>query len=338
MADNSTITSVGYANFGRVGRIEILEKGEPISGMNLEGLDFKFQTNDMFMANVVAVPNRATVQILGLSRASVDNLCQFCDIPTFRLRQITVRISAGYATDSNGIQELMNMPVVRAIPSMPPENWVTLEAWMGNLVEKVVSLEVETKDESGREKTITAYDVISQVGEKFKVSFIWRGKAQAASEESKVAFFGVNGGLEQAISEIRIKFGFLRLVQLPSVSSEGTNVYEVHLNPKSKRDKEGKWTWEEPASASMNVWEVNKDKGMIGLPSYEGGSTESKVVNVRTLLNPSYRHNDTVVLKSDICKGLSDTYKIWTVKHTGHLRGNEWYSDLRCYKGAKPKE
>lgn len=350
MSIKSSITPISYNNFGRLGVIEIWRDGRVLSDIVTDGLDFKFQTNDMFNANDTSIPNSSSVQILGLNRNSVDYLAKFTSVADYLRRNISVRILVGYESDTNGMQEVLHMPVISVIPSAPPENWLTFNTSMLIPSEQLKSYsyvmdytkygsigksnyEVAAKALKEDLSKVSVAKLFEALSSSFGVSWIWHGDAKKAAEANSVDFFGYNGGVQDMVDALRKKYRWLKIVQSAYISKSNgkPTVYDIYLSENYNRESDGRWRWQiRNIESDVNHWLIDKEHGMIGLPSWSGGNGYDKVIQVRTLLNPSFRKYDVIDLRSDICKDLSGKYRVITVKQTGHLRGNEWYSDIKC--------
>lgn len=74
---------------------------------------------------------------------------------------------------------------------------------------------------------------------------------------------------------------------------------------------------------------INAENGMIGIP------TPTEVgVNIRVLLDVSLQPLQTIELKSKTLSLYNGLYNIINIRHTGSLRGRDWYSELECVKVA----
>jgi len=78
---------------------------------------------------------------------------------------------------------------------------------------------------------------------------------------------------------------------------------------------------------------ISKETGLIGVPHI----VNSGVV-VKTLLNNSVKVGDTIHLESERAKIATGDYFVKEICHEGELRGNNWYTTLKCsFTVAKTK-
>lgn len=322
MADLTTITDVfDYTQYNRVGRVELLHGGQPISWMNTKGLNFRFKYEQRYIMPPDNMVPTATVEILGLNQTSVDYLCEFMTTPFFSKREVSVKVYAGYDPDGTGdescAQLLFHMPVIRATPSAYPENWVTLDCAMQYGKELVSDYQWAYQDING--KGISAREMCNRIEEYFDLAFLWHADSEkeADKEEHYVTAFGFNGGAEAAVDALREKFSFLRFEHTRNASHNGRPcVYDIRAREPKKDDK------------GVGLWQIDREHGMIGVPSFIGGTSEQKKITARTLLNPRIIPWDRIDLASYVARDLNGRYRVMTVAHSGELRGNEWYTTI----------
>lgn len=76
---------------------------------------------------------------------------------------------------------------------------------------------------------------------------------------------------------------------------------------------------------------VDIEHGMVGLPSLIKGNE----LRCKTLLSPTMRAGDWVKVESKIIPKLNGYWTVNHIEHTGHFRGNEWYTSICAYDETK---
>ena len=125
----------GSIIFDRVGHVELLV------GSNMkkfDGLDFKFSISKIFEGGV---QNNAKVGLLGLNRAHIQYLSTFLDQAANLATMKRIKVYAGYA--NGGEQLIFDGDIMHARPTIPPNNWLNIEALMrGRRHTKIVSMAI----------------------------------------------------------------------------------------------------------------------------------------------------------------------------------------------------
>lgn len=78
---------------------------------------------------------------------------------------------------------------------------------------------------------------------------------------------------------------------------------------------------------------VDTAHGMIGLPSLIKGNE----LRCKMLLSPTIKASDWVKVDSKIIPKLNGYWVVNHIEHTGHFRGNEWYTSVVAYDEDKAK-
>lgn len=313
--------SVSWNNFGRIGRLTFYQGVAPMGGINTDGLDFRFRANRIVNSGNEQVVPSVSLSILGLNANSVNELARFCGDAEYLKRDISVGVEVGYENDPAGMQELFHMPLWRANPSPPPDNWLELTLKPYFIRGGLKSWEfIRTQGSFGGGGKFNVRNLLQAIEKAYGLHFLIHNEAKDFVNKQVVNFFGCSGGEQGAIDALRKKYPQLVFVLDPKKIESGTQrgncYYDVH------------WVYDK--HPKRNIWKVDKDHGMIGLPQYTGGTLGNKFVKVRILMNPSVDAFDLIELKSEIVRDFTDIYRVRTISHSGHLRGNEWYTDLEC--------
>lgn len=107
---------------------------------------------------------------------------------------------------------------------------------------------------------------------------------------------------------------------------------------KKKKEKEAKDRAEaikrnEQFNKFGTVHYVDIAHGMIGLPSLIKGNE----LRCKMLLSPTIKQSDWVKVDSKIIPKLNGYWVVYYIEHTGHFRGNEWYTSIVAYDEDKAK-
>lgn len=70
---------------------------------------------------------------------------------------------------------------------------------------------------------------------------------------------------------------------------------------------------------------INKNSGMIEMPQPDALGIEVKV-----LLDPAIKLGQQIKVESEMIPACNGVYTVYELKHTGHLRGNEFYTDIKA--------
>jgi hypothetical protein len=75
------------------------------------------------------------------------------------------------------------------------------------------------------------------------------------------------------------------------------------------------------------VKEISEASGMIGIPKVDYIGAEIKM-----LLDTTIKRGDTVHLTSNRIPAASGYYRVYHIRHEGHLRGEEWYTTVKAWR------
>lgn len=264
-----------------------------------DGLDFKFTVEKKACSIYV----NFTVSILGLSLDTVNFLASWDKAQAFRNKR-RIEVYAGY--ESNGRPNLLVRGyIITAMPSNPPEMWLTMEC-MNMYQEKDSLLTDDEKYSIARADTVKKVaDAIAGMND---LIVRWESKRDP---ELPLRMPMPEGDRLSAIEE------YAKLTDL-SVIIEGDSMVVY--------DREG---WMDQV---RNATELSMDTGMLSI-----GKVDMAGAKLIVRFNDTYRLMSWVDLKSKMMKCANGYYFVIGVTHKGHLRGNEWITELETIRGVVNK-
>lgn len=291
MADKGSII------FDRVGHVELLV------GSNMkkfDGLDFKFSISKIFEGGV---QNNAKVGLLGLNRAHIQYLSTFLDQGTNLATMKRIKVYAGYA--NGGEQLIFDGDIMHARPTIPPNNWLNIEALMrGRRHTKIVSMAI-----NGRIKYI---DLIRSLASYLGLS-LWIRTGNTREMNRVINGFDCSGSKADLISRIN-SIGDLVCCELES----GTLMV-------GDRDVT------QISNSAVHV--IDYESGLVGIPKF-GWPT----IQFTMFIDTQIRIWDTVRLHSEFVPGADGNYIVRSIKYNGQLRDGGWYMDIEAMSTNTPRK
>lgn len=257
------------------------------------GLDFKFEVRKI--GNVYP---SFKASILGLSSANINALTVWNPSDAFKAAR-EISVFAGYEDDGSPA-EICRGYVMRAMPTPPPEMWMNFECMF----------QLEGKDVV--EEPYTMFATIDEiVRQLWAESGIIVSMARSANyNRTSKSLFTFEGSKDLLIERFCDKFGFIAVY-------EDTSTATIY-NRKP-------WRYSEPDPNRINV--INTDTGLLMV-----GNVDMTGAKVRTRLNDRYGLCEWVRLESRLIPKASGYYFVMEKKHVGHLRGKDWYTELRLVR------
>ena len=325
------MNETGNIFFERTGRIEVMEgdriifqssdgttfTNQPMKVMN--DIDFKFRCS--FVSNLSTTNADATVSILGLSRETIQNLCTYMPRGLEMQRRRRVRVYASYK--SYGDNLIFDGDIVSAVPSIPPNNWLTIDAFVGNYRRGELFSITETSSSLfgliKRSKNLTVKKLIENVATAIgmKVHFDITGSQEELDELNRsVRGFNCSGTKQDLYTMIN-RISDFRVYEMGDGILTAKYISATGGVPKSRQ----------------NVVVISEGTGMIGVPKILAGTADKGKcpplqVEVTSFINPSIKMWDSVLLKSIYVPGANGTYTVMKIEYSGHLRGKEWYMKM----------
>ncbi len=269
------------------------------------GLDFKFSGTYYGMVYPVF-----TVSILGLSLETINRIA-VADPKKANIRKRRIEVHAGYEKD-NIARPLMTGYIYNAIPTNPPDMWLNIQCMsIANLLFRRVEKPVEIAAEDL--KDLFEKGLAQAIGYEGKLKWNVEKKIPLPKKDRRDEHFTfiVDGLKVEALQKFGEKFG----VTVASVKDRIVAVdrYSQLLKP------------------SGNVQTIDLEHGLIGMNDITFAGC-----NINRRLDDTVGYNDWIRLKSQIVGLASGDYRVTSITHTGHLRGKEWMTTLKCLRRGVP--
>ena len=307
--------------FNRLGHVEILSRRVVFPKKtfdimeSLEDIDYKF--NIRKVCDMTTTNCEASVSILGLSRETIHRLATLRAVgPELQLRK-RVRVYASY--EDFGDNLIFDGDIVKAQPSTPPENWLNINAFVGNYRHSEL-YSMAVNDRLSIQQLMTNGAKILGVD---KVEFRNASDAKVQAEMKRtLKGFDCSG----------TKYDLLQMLNRVSdfivFEDNGRLICQLNTDDDYKRSRN---------TAAI----LSEDTGMIGIPEVLVGSAEGKGkktasdssgsslrLSVKCFINPSIQLWDLVYLKSVYLPDADGYYTVNEIEYSGHLRGQDWYMTL----------
>lgn len=261
----------------------------------IDGLNIRFTTK---VNSEIGMPSNAYIDVFNLNRDDVDYLATSAS--TFLKRQRFFRLYAGYEGDVN---LLFSGQILEALPEGNPDVILKIRGmsalkWWGE------TMSVSKDNTSMAELLETAANEMGYVLD------IDDNTRNCEMLQKKKETFSFTGSPMELLNEIQSELG--------GVTANEKSVYIVPEN-------ETIHVYAPELMTYKKILLVNKDTGMIGIPS-------PTVVgcNVKILLNTSIRCGDLIELKSERIPSINGRYSVISLAHEGEIRGKNWYTTLTC--------
>lgn len=228
--------------------------------------------------------------VLGLSMPHIHALTEWNNIEA-GVKHRGIRIYAGYSS-SVGEKKLVDGYIMNAAPTSPPEMWLNIEG--------MTSLRKSTTVKEPRTVSGSREEVFSEVCREMGMPSRWDAVRIDRGGDIE---FKIDGQISSLAERIARAFGGI------VYDDDGTAVLA---------DKHAQYI-----RPNYEPQVIDIDHGLIGVPSV---SIVGAVI--RTRLNDSFKLYSWVNLKSSIMPKANGIYLVQSKKHVGHLRGNEWYTEL----------
>lgn len=235
---------------------------------------------------------KARISICNLAATDIEYLTTYMSPWVEIQKRKKIQLWAGYE-DNLGL--LFSGDILKALPTIPPDIWLHCEALGGyynNLVTSSFTLQ----------GPITVQEICENVAKKLGVPFVNEASGKVSS--AKVDSFCYTGGLTNAIKKIN-DLGICCAWVENEVLHMADNEPEL---PKNK-----------------GVRLLTEESGLIGLP--EPGPVG---LDATMLLDPSIRLGDPIEVRSTRMPSINGIYYPYELEHTGELRGNDWYTKIKC--------
>lgn len=252
----------------------------------LEGINVRFNITK----RRGCVMNKAEIAICNLKTDTVNYLTTINALKLDQENRKVIRLFGGYE-GKTGL--LFEGDIIRALPSAPPDIWITancLSGYHNNM--KVGSFALQGG--------VYAKDVCAEVAKQLELDFYWK-----ATQNKKIDQFIYQGGLTGAIE------GLNQIGGIVAYQEDSTLIVE-DLEPA-------------PPTAEEIIPTYSLRSGLIGLPEPDLFGVKFKV-----LLDPTLKCGQAVRLESEQIPVANGIYYIYSLTHRGELRADPYYTELCC--------
>ena len=240
------------------------------------------------------VQGRARISICNLGRRDLEYLTTYMSPWVELQKRKKIQLFAGYEGNT---ALLFSGDILKALPTQPPDVWLECEALGGyynNLITESFTLQ----------GPITLKQIAQTLAKRQGLLFSCQADASVANQQ--VDNFCHTGGLTNSLKKLN------ELGLCVAWIEDGT----LCLDAKEPEFKEG---------ANMRV--ISEDSGLVGVPV-----PGPLGVDVTVLLDPSLKLGEPVEIRSSLMPSINGVYWPYSLEHTGELRGNEWYTKLKCQR------
>ena len=254
------------------------------------GLDFKFEVKKY--GNIYS---KFSVGILGLNSSNINAMTVYNPVDAVNQgREISV--FAGYEAD--GVPAMIcKGTVMNAMPTPPPEMWMNFEC-MPFLKNKIPIDDVEPM----YNKPIS--EVAQKICDMMGFKYFWR--SLNVKESTKINF-NFTGCRDTALTKLADG------LNLVVILGDNNDVYFY--------DKKA---WNTiPIPRPIDIPIINIESGLLMV-----GNVDATGAKIRVRLNDTYSLFSWIKLESKLIPKASGYYFVLSKTHKGHLRGEEWYTEL----------
>lgn len=261
--------------------------GEDVANAKrLEGVSVRFRIEK----TLNAVMNKAKISLANLSRPDVEYLTSFTSWALEIEKRKRIRLFAGYEGQNVGL--IFDGDITSALPSLPPDEWLEVEALSGfydNQNVASISIEGETSFK----------EICEKVAQELGLSLRFHVKT-----DRYVDGFTYQGGARNVIYKLNDLFQ-------ACAYQDGKTLYV--------RDLEQEYD----GTAKL----INEESGLIGIP-HPGPLG----VDLTVLLDPTIELGKPIKLESKRIPSASGVYYPYALVHEGESRGNPFYTHLKCQR------
>lgn len=313
--------------FDRIGRVEIVSgtkviystsngiatadvrTGNPTILRALSDIDFRFDCSKA--CDMTTQDNYARVSILGLSRETIQFLATYRSTAEELQSQKRIRIFASYRDYGDNL--IFDGDITLAKPSIPPENWLEIQANVNN----VRGEQLYSKSFLEPVRFSEAVEALAKDMGLKNIQYKNSDYMEAlAAKRKELAPFAIRGTKAAILKELGRMSRFIVFEDCGSLMLQ----YDGKNNGASYR--------------GMPIT-ISEDNGMIGVPQVRTGISKGKDYNdkaaeveVKTFISPSIRMWDVVNLKSVYLPGMNGLYSVRKIMYSGQLRGQDWYQTM----------
>ena len=258
------------------------------------GLDFKFEVKKY--GNIYS---KFSVGILGLDSSNINAMTVYNPVDAVNQGR-EIRVFAGYEAD--GVPSMIcKGTVMNAMPTPPPEMWMNFEC-MPYLKNKIPIDDVEPM----YNKPIS--EVAQKICDMMGFKYFWR--SLNVKESTKINF-NFTGCRDTALTKL----------------AEGLNLVVI-LGDNNDVYFYDKKAWNVvPIPRPIDIPIINIESGLLMV-----GNVDAAGAKIRVRLNDTYGLFSWIKLESKLIPKASGYYFVLSKTHKGHLRGEEWYTELELIR------
>lgn len=259
--------------------------GEDVANAKrLEGISVRFRIEK----TLNAVMNKARISLANLARADVEYLTSFTSWALEIEKRKRIRLFAGYEGQNVGL--LFDGDITSAQPTIPPDEWLEIEALSGfydNQNVASISIEGETSFQ----------EICEKVAQELGLSLRFYVK-----NNRMVEGFTYQGGARNIIYKLNDLFQ-------ACAYQDGQTLYVRDL----AQEFDG------------NAKLINEESGLIGIPK-----PGPLGVDLTVLLDPTIELGKPIKLESKRIPAANGVYYPYALTYEGESRGNPFYTHLKC--------
>ena len=238
------------------------------------------------------IQGKARISICNLAAEDIEYLTTYMSPWVEIQKRKKIQLFAGY---EGKVGLLFTGDILKAIPTTPPDIWLHCDA-LGGYYNNLITASFTMNG------PIALADICKTVSEKLGVAFVNEASENVATY--KIDSFSHTGGLTNAVKKIND-------LGIGCVWVDGETMYLADNEPKK--------------DSSKQVRLLTEQSGLIGIP--EPGPIG---LNATMLLDPSIKLGEPVEVRSVRMPSINGLYWPYEVEHTGELRGNDWYTKIKC--------
>lgn len=277
---------------------EVVGTSAPVDFSNqkkLEGVNIRFNVETF---SPVGVTSRANIVIYNLNKSDLSALTT--SSLSWLAKRAYIQLYAGY---SDNCKCIFSGQISNAPPEGNPD--------IGLHITGISNVDWMAQTINLQKNEIEIIDLIDHVGKVTNTNILMPGWLRTSNEwlHKKIKNFSYTGtpmGLLKYISNSWGGFSFDK--NTPYINIFNDQIYV--------------WSAENKNATHLLV---NENTGLIGYPR-----PTSAGVEVTVLMNPSIKVGDMIKLESKRIPLINGEYFVVSINHEGELRGNNWYTHLKC--------
>lgn len=242
--------------------------------------------------------NKWKASILGLSLNTINKISVWNPQVAYSERR-NIKIFAGYE-GIIGQKLICNGTITNAIPSSPPEMWLNMSGLLYIGDNRIISNSYKIRNKTKKE---IFEEMCKKIGRPFRY--------ELADDDIR----GFQFTMEGMYGSLPVKYAqqFDVIVYLDNDTLVATTKNAQFKKPDKKQ----------------RINTIDIDHGLISIPQ-----VSIKGAVIRTRMNDTYNINDWIDLKSKMIPSANGLYIIIKKHHVGHLRGDDWYTELTTIRKA----